>query len=296
MVARHLQKYLAEVMGNFFLVGTISLLGNADTGAGANPLVGPVAVGSVLMALIYAMGHVCSAHYNPAVTIVQLVRRDISPVDAGFYVVSQLIGSILGGIFGALIADDGDKAGYPGPASEKKGALTRAFGAEVFFTCALMLVILHVAARQHGNPFYGMSIAAVVVAGAITTGPVSGAVFNPAVATGLVLRHCALVHGGTCGKAVSGLWLFWIAPVLGAAIGAGLFVAMAAQLESEGGATAADDIDMQAARVRVSAGADDCGDDDRTCLRVDMDRHDPTDPRAGERTCVRARACSKTSK
>uniref|UniRef100_A0A7S1QPE3 Aquaporin n=1 Tax=Neobodo designis TaxID=312471 RepID=A0A7S1QPE3_NEODS len=293
-IRRHLQKYLAEAMGNFFLVGTISLLGNPDTGVGPNPLVGPIAVGCVLMALIYAMGHVSSAHYNPAVTAVQLVRRDIRPVDAGMYVVAQLIGGVVGGIFGALIADDANVVGYPRPTHAKPGAVLRAFGAEVFFTCALMLVILHVAAKQQGNPFFGIAIAAVVVAGAITTGPVSGAVFNPAVASGLVLRHCVVTHERTCGTAVQGLWLYWVAPTLGAAIGAVLFTLMTTVPEDDDMPESAGAARQRRERMCLTA-EDDCGDDDRECLRVDTGSHEPSDPKAGDRMCLRARGCSTVS-
>ncbi|MEO1086861.1 MAG: aquaporin, partial [Acidobacteriota bacterium] len=102
------------------------------------------------------------------------------------------------------------------PASSAGPQLGPTFLAETLFTFALVWVILNVAAAYGtaGNPFYGAAIATVVVAGAYAVGPISGAVFNPAVGVALCLM--GIVDW-------SFLWLYLAAPLLGALLAAVVF-------------------------------------------------------------------------
>src|SRR6187399_3216646 len=85
-----MKKYITEFIGTFFLVLIIGLVGG-DTA--------PIAIGSVLMVMIYAGGHISGAHYNPAVTLAVLIRNRISTMDALIYMGSQ----VLGGVVAAMI-------------------------------------------------------------------------------------------------------------------------------------------------------------------------------------------------
>ena len=80
-----MKKYITEFIGTFFLVLTVGLT------AGANAL----AIGSALMVMIYAGGHISGGHYNPAVTLAVLIRNRISVMDAMIYMVSQLAGGVV---------------------------------------------------------------------------------------------------------------------------------------------------------------------------------------------------------
>ncbi|MEO1365691.1 MAG: aquaporin [Acidobacteriota bacterium] len=196
-----MDKYVTEGIGTFFLVLTVGLC------AHLGPLA-PAAVGCVLMAVIYAGGHISAAHYNPVVTVAfwrcgRCPAGDIAP-----YIGAQLTGAALAS--GAAFV----LAGAPAPGAESR--LGAAFLAETLFTFALVWVILNVAAAHGtaGNPFYGAAIATVVVAGAYAVGPISGAVFNPAVGLGLCLM--GIVDWAS-------LWLYLAAPLLGALVAAAVF-------------------------------------------------------------------------
>src|SRR6476619_6750149 len=86
-----MNKYLAEFIGTFFLVLTI---GCTVIGAGA-AVIAPLAIGAVLMVMVFAGGHISGAHYNPAVTLAVLIRGKVKPGDAVPYVIAQIAGSAL---------------------------------------------------------------------------------------------------------------------------------------------------------------------------------------------------------
>lgn len=164
------KKYIVEAIGTFFLVLTIGLT------AGKTELA-PLAIGAVLMVMVYAGGFVSGAHYNPAATIAVMLRKKISAVHGAIYIVAQIVGAIL-----ALIASGylvGDFAGVI-PDGVSAG---QAFVAELLFTFALIYTILHTAASKQvdGNSYFGLAIGFVVMVGAFAVGPISGGAFNPAV-------------------------------------------------------------------------------------------------------------------
>lgn len=162
-------KYTVEAIGTFFLVITIGA-----TAHSGSPLA-PLAIGAVLMAMIYAGGHVSGAHYNPAVTLAVLVRGRIAVRDAVGYCIAQLVG----GLAAAVIVATCLPAGQSGPVH----ASGLAAGAELLFTFALCYVVLNVAtSKDHpDNGFYGLAIGFTVLAGAVAVGGISGGAFNPAV-------------------------------------------------------------------------------------------------------------------
>src|SRR5687768_5546880 len=91
-----MKNYIIEFIGTFFLVLVIGLAGNSEIGAGA---MAPVAIGSVLMVMVYMGGHLSGAHYNPAITIAVLLRGKIQKNDAVMYILFQ----IMGGLAAALV-------------------------------------------------------------------------------------------------------------------------------------------------------------------------------------------------
>jgi aquaporin Z len=170
------RKYAVELIGTFFLVFTV---GTCVIGGG--PLA-PLAIGSVLMVMIYAGGHISGAHYNPAVTVAALVRGRIGPRDAAGYWIAQLAGGLLAAVAVRWTVD-----GTQVKTLTLSGhTLTAAFVVELLFSFALCYVVLNVAtSRSHpDNSFYGLAIGCTVSAGAFAVGGISGAAFNPAVALG----------------------------------------------------------------------------------------------------------------
>jgi aquaporin Z len=198
------RKYLVELIGTFFLVFTV-----AATAFISSPLA-PLAVGAILMVMIYAGGHISGGHYNPAITLAALVRRRIDTADAIGYWIAQLAA----GVLAALLAR---WAVHPPrvPTRTLTGhAQAAAFVAELLFTFALCYVMLNVATSrdQPVNSFYGLAIGFTVTGGAITVGNISGAAFNPAVTLG----------AATIGQfAWTTLWIYLLAQIL-AGILAGL--------------------------------------------------------------------------
>ncbi|MFI5508473.1 aquaporin [Mycobacterium sp. NPDC051804] len=196
-------KYATEAIGTLILVFTIG----AAVRSG-NPLA-PLGIGAVLMAMVYAGGHVSGAHYNPAVTMAVLIRRRIDLREAIRYWVAQLGGALAGAAVVAAVVPAAQSA-----APYLTGhALVAAVAAEFVFTFALSYVVLNVAtSKDHpDNSFYGLAIGFTVLAGAVAVGGLSGAVFNPAVAVSGVLM-------GTLSGSV--LWTYLVVQMLaGAAAG-----------------------------------------------------------------------------
>ena len=169
-----MQRYAAEFIGTFFLVLTIGCTGIA-TGPGVIP---PLAIGSVLMVMIYSGGHVSGAHYNPAVTLGVFVRGKLAARDIVPYWVAQIAGA-LGAAAIVLFFKTETVSPFAAP-------LMAGFAAEFLFTFALVYVVLNVATApaNAGNSYFGLAIGFTVLAGAFAVGDISGGAFNPAVAVG----------------------------------------------------------------------------------------------------------------
>lgn len=171
-----MNKYLTELLGTFFLVFTIgcTVIGN---GAGA---LAPLAIGSALMVMVFAGGHISGAHYNPAVTLGLWLRGRCETKDVAGYMVAQVIGAML-----AASAVKYVKAGAT--VAPMSMSTLPALLAEFLFTFALVFVVLNVATAKGtaGNSFYGLAIGFTVMSGAFAVGNISGGVFNPAVAVGI---------------------------------------------------------------------------------------------------------------
>lgn len=188
-----MNKLLTEFIGTFFLVLTIGCTVIAP-GAG---VIAPLAIGFVLMVMVYAGGHVSGAHYNPAVTLGLVVRGRCSTQDAVGYIVSQVIGAVVAAMAVGMLK--GGAAVTAAPI-----AVGPAFIAEFLYTFALVYVVLNVATAKgtSGNSFYGLAIGSTVMVGAFSVGAISGGAFNPAVAIGATVMGLANA---------SSLWVYLVA-------------------------------------------------------------------------------------
>ena len=202
-----MQKYLAEFIGTFFLVLTIGctlIPGPAGVGE-------VLAIGSALMVMVYAGGHVSGGHYNPAVTLGVWIRGGFPATDLVPYWLSQVAGAL------AASAAAGFLVGSP-ERPAMMPAMAPALGAELLFTFALVYVVLNVATAKatSGNSFYGLAIGMTVLTGAFAVGRISGGAFNPAVAIG----------AGVMGLlSISSIWIHFVADFAGAVLAAFAFKA-----------------------------------------------------------------------
>src|ERR1700752_3507319 len=132
-----MNKYIAEFIGTFFLVLTIGCTG---IGAPAG-VIAPLAIGAVLMVMVFAGGHISGAHYNPAVTLAVLIRGRIKLNDALIYMVSQVAGAIAAALIAGVFKE------MPAEATQTLDT-TKALLAEVLGTFALAYVVLNVATAK----------------------------------------------------------------------------------------------------------------------------------------------------
>lgn len=171
------RKYVAEFIGAFFLVFTIGMSVIDPGGAG---VMAPVAIGSVLMVMVYATGHISGGHLNPAVTLGVWLRGKCAVGDVVPYIIAQCLAATgAASLVAYLKVDEIVTPIAP--------AVVPALIAEALFTFALVFVVLNSATAKAnaGNSFYGLAIGFTVLAGAYSVGAVSGGAFNPAVAVGL---------------------------------------------------------------------------------------------------------------
>jgi aquaporin Z len=200
-----MKKYIVEFIGTFFLVLTVGLAVN-----GGSPLA-PLAIGAVLMVMIFAGGHVSGGHFNPAVTLAVWLRGKCDTKDVVPYFLSQLAAGALAALIVVSLV------GKPllGAASHDVGP---SLVVEFLFTFALAWVVLNAATAKGtaGNSFYGLAIGFTVLAGAVSVGRISGGAFNPAVGLGVVIMGL---------EKLSQLWVYVAADLAGGALAALAFKA-----------------------------------------------------------------------
>ena len=204
-----MNKYITEAIGTFFLVLTVGCtVLHGDVG-----VIPPIAIGSALMIMIFAGGHISGGHYNPAVTLGVLVRGRIGGADAIAYMISQVLGAaIAAAVVGYLKA--GIVMVIPGTPN-----VGHALVAEFLYTFALVYVVLNVATAKgtQGNSFYGLAIGFTVMTGAFAVGGISGGAFNPAVAIGITIMGLS---------AWTYIWIFLVANFAGGLVAGLTFKAL----------------------------------------------------------------------
>jgi len=207
------QKVAAEAVGTFALVfaGCGAIAVNHMTNGALGHLGVCAVFGLVIMVMIYATGHICGAHFNPAVTLAFAIAGRFPWRQVGPYIAGQLAAALLASL--ALVAVFGSHADFA--VTTVSGSLGQSFVLEVIATFFLMFVIISVATdvRAAGN-LAGLAIGGTVALGALFAGPVSGASMNPARSLGPAIAT---------GK-FDDIWLYIAAPIAGAIIGAMVFV------------------------------------------------------------------------
>ena len=197
-----MKKYLAEFIGTFFLVLTIG----CTVIPGATGVIAPLAIGAVLMAMVFAGGHISGAHFNPAVTLAVFVRGRLAAADVIAYWIAQVAAAVAAAFVAMFLVG---KSGTPMELTN----LPQVFVAEFLFTFALAYVVLNCATAKGtlDNSFYGLAIGMTVMVGAFAVGSISGGAFNPAVAVGIGLMKLV---------SLSQIWIHIVADLVGALIAA----------------------------------------------------------------------------
>ena len=169
-----MKEYIMELIGTMFLVLSIALTGN------------PLAIGMMLMAIVYIGGNISGAHYNPAVTLAVWMRGKLESKKIFGYMVSQLAGAFAGSLIYHSLS------GKTLVISAGSGvALWQSVLVEALFTFVLCSVILQVATSKkfEGNHIYGLAIGLTLAACAFAGGSISGGVYNPAVGLGAAIMN-----------------------------------------------------------------------------------------------------------
>ncbi len=213
-----MKKYIAELVGTMVLVllgcgSAVFAGGAADTvGAGAGTIGVALAFGLSVVAMAYCIGGISGCHINPAITLGVWMSGRMESKDALMYMLFQVIGAIVGaGILAALVST----GGHAGPTmtganSFDVGETAQAFLAEAVFTFIFVLVVLGATDQKRGaGNMAGLAIGLTLALIHIVCIPITGTSVNPARSIGP-----ALMEGG---QALSQLWLFIVAPLVGAA-------------------------------------------------------------------------------
>ena len=217
-----MRKIVVEFIGTFFLVFVVGMCvvkaSTEGTGSIANlehaffSVLAPVAIGSTLMIMVYAGGHISGGYYNPAVTIGAWLRGNCLRSDVVPYIVAQIIAGLLAAGLTLYLK------GFPDvqPITPQIGP---ALVAEFLFTFALVYVVLQTATTKAtaGNSYYGLAIGFTILCGAYAVGDISGGAFNPAVAIGITMMGASSWEN---------IWIFFVAELLGAVAAAYAFKAL----------------------------------------------------------------------
>lgn len=210
-----MKKYLAEMLGTFVLVllgcGAAVFAGATQPFISVGTLGVAFAFGLSVVAMAYTIGKISGCHINPAITLAMLISKKISGKDAGMYMVFQVVGAILGSaVLFVLAKDSGSTTTLTGANGYTN--LVPALVAEVVFTFIFVLVVLGVTSKGAANKFAGLAIGLTLVLVHIVCIPITGTSVNPARSIGPAIFEGA--------QALSQLWLFIVAPFIGAALSA----------------------------------------------------------------------------
>ncbi len=206
-----MNKYLVEFIGTFFLVFTVGMCDiKPDAGSFA-----PLAIGSALMVMVYAGGHISGGHYNPAVTLAVWLRGKCAAADVPGYMISQVVAGVVAAVAALYLKGNPEIT----PCDLK---IAPSLLAEFLGTFALCWVVLNTATAKGtaGNSNYGLAIGFTVLVMAYAVGGISGGAFNPAVAIGVTVMH--LVKGAN-------LWIHLVADLAGGAGAALAFKALSSE-------------------------------------------------------------------
>ncbi|WP_209832790.1 aquaporin Z [Ruegeria sp. HKCCE3926] len=222
-------KLLAEFFGTFWLVlggcgSAVLAAGVADVGIGWLGV--SFAFGLTVLTMAYTVGHISGGHFNPAVSLGLMIGGRFPAKDLLPYWIAQVIGAIAAAVVLYLIVSGApDFAGVGGFASNGYGeaspggySLMSALVIEIVMTAFFILIILGATSDKAPTGFAPIAIGLALTLIHLVSIPVTNTSVNPARSTGVALF--------ADGPALSQLWLFWVAPLIGGAIGAVIWKAM----------------------------------------------------------------------
>lgn len=219
-----MNKYLAEVFGTFWLVlggcgSAVLAAGFPDVGIG---LLGvSLAFGLTVLTMAFAIGHISGCHLNPAVTIGLWAGGRFETKDVVPYIIAQVIGGVIaGGVLyviatgqaGFDVVGSGFAANGYGTHSPGQYSMVAALVTEVVMTMMFLIVIMGATDKRAPQGFAPIAIGLCLTLIHLISIPVTNTSVNPARSTGV-----AVFVGDW---AVSQLWLFWVAPIVGGILGA----------------------------------------------------------------------------
>ena len=228
------KKLAAEFLGTMWLVlgGCGSAIFAANFGGDGNPLgIGFVGValafGLTVLTGAYAFGHISGGHFNPAVSIGLMVGKRFPAAKLPGYIIAQVLGGIFGAFIIYLIASG--QSGFAIDASSAGAFATNGFGefspggysmmsaliAEIVLTAVFLIIIMGSTHHQAPVGFAPIAIGLGLTLIHLISIPITNTSVNPARSTAV-----ALFVGG---ESISQLWLFWVAPIIGAVIGGGIY-------------------------------------------------------------------------
>ena len=221
-----MNKLLAEFFGTFWLVFAgcgSAVLAAAYHGEGSNLGIGLVGVsfafGLTVLTMAYAVGHISGGHFNPAVTLGLVAGGRFQAKDAAGYIVAQVIGGIAAGAVLYFIASG--KTGFVaggfasngfGDLSPGKYSMQAAIAIEVVMTAIFLFVIMGSTHKDAAAGFAPIAIGLCLTLIHLVSIPVTNTSVNPARSLGVALFADT--------AALSQVWLFWVAPIIGGVIGA----------------------------------------------------------------------------
>ena len=230
------KKLGAEFLGTFVLV--FGGCGSAVLAAGF-PKLGiafagvALAFGLTVLTMAFAVGHISGAHFNPAITVGLFIGKRFPLAEVIPYIIAQVVGAIVASLVLYAIASGGPGFSITGGfASNGFGehspggySLMACLIAEIVLT-AIFLIVIMGSTDKRGVPagFAPIAIGFALTLIHLISIPVTNTSVNPARSTGPALI-LAMFGGG--GWALGQLWLFWVAPIIGGALGAGLYLAVA---------------------------------------------------------------------
>lgn len=216
-----MKKYLAEMVGTMVLVlmGCGSAIFNGGCGTPAQVLMVAVAFGLSVVAMAYTIGGISGCHINPAITLGCMLSGRMKTSEGLMYMVFQVVGALIGSTILWLLTSNIDMAYATTTGANACAAgvsLTGGFLAELVFTFVFVLVVLGATDSKVGaGNFAGLAIGLSLVLVHIVCIPITGTSVNPARSIAP-----ALFEGGA---ALSQLWIFIVAPLVGAALSAGVW-------------------------------------------------------------------------
>jgi len=217
-----MKKYLSELIGTMVLVlmgcGSAVFAGTTQPFSPIGTLGVAIAFGLSVLVMVYTIGKISGCHINPAITVSMYISKKISSKEAAAYIFFQVVGAIIGSSILYILAKDSNSTTTLTGANSYT-AILPAFIAETVFTFIFLLVVLGTTSKGADNKFAGIAIGLSLTLIHLVCIPITGTSVNPARSIGPALFE--LIQGNNV--AIKQLWLFIVAPLLGAIIASGVW-------------------------------------------------------------------------